>query len=91
MSVVLFMLFGLSVGVAARFLVPGNDPWGWAASIALGVLGASLGAFFGRVVGLYREGEPAGLFASIFGAGLMVLTYHAVTRRRRWREERVIR
>jgi len=82
MHIVLFLLFGLVVGITARFLVPGRESGGWVVSIGLGILGSALGAFLGRLVGLYREGEPAGFFVSVGGAILLLVAYHAVVRRR---------
>jgi len=82
MHIVLFLLFGLIVGATARFLVPGGGRGGWLVSIALGILGSGLGAFLGRVFGLYGEGEPAGFFVSVGGAILILVAYHAVVRRR---------
>jgi len=90
MSIVLFVLFGLSVGLMARSLVPGSEPVDWLVSVALGVLGSGFGAFFGRIIGLYREGQPAEFLAAIAGATLLVLGYHAMSRRRRWHQEREI-
>ncbi len=79
----LFLLFGLVVGVVARFLVPGREPGGWIVSMLIGVGGAMLGGFLGRVAGLYRPGQPAGFIMSLLGAILLVLCYHVVTMRRR--------
>ncbi len=82
MHIVLFLLFGLVVGTLARFLVPGREPGGWVISMAIGVGGAVVGGYFGRVVGLYREGEPAGFVMSLLAAISMVLAYKALIRRR---------
>ncbi len=83
MHIVLFLLFGLVVGALARLLVPGREPGGWVVSMLIGVGGAMLGGFLGRVLGLYREGEPAGFVMSLLGAVVLVVIYHAITVRRR--------
>jgi uncharacterized membrane protein YeaQ/YmgE (transglycosylase-associated protein family) len=82
MHFLLFLLFGLVVGTLARFLVPGREPGGWVISMLLGVGGAILGGYFGRVVGLYREGEPAGFLMSLLAAISMVVVYKALINRR---------
>jgi uncharacterized membrane protein YeaQ/YmgE (transglycosylase-associated protein family) len=82
MHFLLFLLFGLVVGTLARFIVPGREPGGWVISMLLGVGGAILGGYFGRVVGLYREGEPAGFLMSLLGAISMVVVYKALVARR---------
>ena len=49
MSVILFLIFGLIVGALARLIVPGREPGGWLTSLVIGVAGAFLGGFLGRV------------------------------------------
>jgi uncharacterized membrane protein YeaQ/YmgE (transglycosylase-associated protein family) len=84
MHLILFLLFGLVVGALARFIVPGREPGGWVISMMLGVGGAIVGGYFGRVVGLYQEGEPAGFIVSLLAAISLVVVYHAlITRRHR--------
>jgi uncharacterized membrane protein YeaQ/YmgE (transglycosylase-associated protein family) len=82
MHIIAFLLFGLFVGALARLIVPGREPGGWVVSMLLGIGGAFLGGFLGRVVGLYREGEPAGFVMSLIGAIVLVVGYHALARRR---------
>jgi uncharacterized membrane protein YeaQ/YmgE (transglycosylase-associated protein family) len=83
MHVILFLVFGLVVGAIARMIVPGKDAGGWVVSMVLGVAGAMLGGSLGQVVGLYRQGEPAGFLMSLVGAILLVGAYHAITGGRR--------
>jgi uncharacterized membrane protein YeaQ/YmgE (transglycosylase-associated protein family) len=82
MDFLLFFSFGLVVGALARLIVPGREPGGWIASMALGVGGAFAGGYLGRMLGFYREGEPAGFVVSLLGAALLVVAYQAFTRRR---------
>ena len=83
MSLILFLVFGLVVGVIARFLVPGREPGGGLVSMGIGIAGSFLGGFLGRAIGLYREGEPAGFLMALLGAILLVVAYHAISYRRR--------
>jgi uncharacterized membrane protein YeaQ/YmgE (transglycosylase-associated protein family) len=82
MHLILFLIFGLVVGAVARFLVPGKERGGWIVSTVLGIAGSFAGAFLGRALGFYREGEPAGFLMSVVGAVILVVLYHAVARRR---------
>ena len=82
MHMILFLVFGLIVGALARLLVPGREPGGWIISMLLGVAGSFLGGFLGRMLGMYREGEPAGFVMSLLGAVILVAGYHAIARRR---------
>lgn len=82
MSLILFLVFGLIVGALARLIVPGREPGGWVISMLIGIVGSFVGGFLGRGLGLYRDGEPAGFLMSLLGAVLLVVAYHALTRRR---------
>jgi uncharacterized membrane protein YeaQ/YmgE (transglycosylase-associated protein family) len=82
LHILLFLLFGLVVGAVARFLVPGREPGGWVVSMVLGIGGALLGGYFGRVLGLYREGQPAGFVMALLGAIVLVVVYQALAMRR---------
>ena len=78
MSLLLFLLFGLIVGIVARFLVPGREGGGWILSMALGIAGAYLGGFLGRSFGFYRDGQSAGFLFALLGAVLLLFGYHAL-------------
>jgi uncharacterized membrane protein YeaQ/YmgE (transglycosylase-associated protein family) len=77
MNLILFLIFGLAVGVVARFLVPGRESGGWMVSIVLGIAGSFAGAILGRVLGFYRDGEFAGFVMSVVGAAILLVLYHA--------------
>jgi uncharacterized membrane protein YeaQ/YmgE (transglycosylase-associated protein family) len=78
MHILLFLLFGLVVGIVARFFVPGREPGGWVMSIVLGIAGAYVGGFLGRAFGFYGNGQAAGFLFSVLGAVLLLLAYHAL-------------
>ena len=82
MGILAWILFGLVIGVIAKFLMPGRDPGGFIVTILLGIAGALLGGFIGQALGFYREGEGAGWLMSILGAILLLALYRMVTRRR---------
>jgi uncharacterized membrane protein YeaQ/YmgE (transglycosylase-associated protein family) len=77
-----WILFGLIVGVIAKLLMPGRDPGGVIVTMLLGIVGAVLGGFIGRALGLYRTDEPAGLVMSTIGAIVVLAIYRAVAHRR---------
>ena len=76
-----WILFGLIVGVLAKLVMPGRDPGGVIVTILLGIVGAVLGGFIGRSLGLYGTDEPAGLVVSTIGAIIVLAIYRAVARR----------
>ncbi|AUX43298.1 hypothetical protein SOCE26_047420 [Sorangium cellulosum] len=83
MSVLLWILFGLIVGVIAKLLTPGRDPGGFVVTTLLGVAGALLGGFIGRALGLYPSYQSSGgFFMSILGAVVLLALYSATLGRR---------
>jgi uncharacterized membrane protein YeaQ/YmgE (transglycosylase-associated protein family) len=81
MSVIGWIVFGLIVGVIAKFLMPGRDPGGFIVTILIGIAGALLGGFLGRAVGWYREGDPVGFVMAVLGSIVLLAIYRMVTRR----------
>jgi uncharacterized membrane protein YeaQ/YmgE (transglycosylase-associated protein family) len=73
MSIIGWIVFGLIVGVVAKFLTPGPDPGGWILTILLGIGGALLGGFIGRGLGWYREEDPVGFLMALLGAILILI------------------
>lgn len=70
-----WIIFGLIVGALAKLLMPGKDPGGWIMTTLLGIVGAVVGGFLGRLLGLYQEGEPAGFVGALLGAILVLWIY----------------
>jgi uncharacterized membrane protein YeaQ/YmgE (transglycosylase-associated protein family) len=77
-----WIIFGAIVGIIAKLLHPGRDPGGIIVTILIGIAGSLLGGFVGRAIGLYRQGQGAGIIMSILGAVVLLVLYTAVTRRR---------
>lgn len=75
-----WIIFGLVAGVIAKLIMPGKDPGGFAITILLGIAGALVGGFVGRAMGLYSEGEAAGLIMSVIGAIILLGIYRMVVK-----------
>lgn len=82
MTVLSWILFGLVVGIVAKFLTPGRDPGGFILTTLLGVAGAVLGGYLGRALGFYGPNQAAGFLMSVLGAIVLLLIYRAVSRPR---------
>ena len=78
MDILLWIVFGLVVGIVAKFIMPGRDPGGIIITIVLGIVGALLGGWIGRAMGLYREGEAAGFLMAVVGAVIILALYRLV-------------
>jgi uncharacterized membrane protein YeaQ/YmgE (transglycosylase-associated protein family) len=81
MGVIGWILFGLVVGIVAKLLMPGRDPGGFIVTTLLGIVGAVLGGFLGRSLGLYGPGEPAGFLMATLGAVVLLFIYRMLRRR----------
>lgn len=79
MYIIWLILIGLVAGAIAKLLMPGKDPGGIIVTILLGIAGALLAGFLGRLVGWYEPDEGAGLIAAILGAILLLLIYRLVS------------
>jgi uncharacterized membrane protein YeaQ/YmgE (transglycosylase-associated protein family) len=82
MGIISWIVFGLIVGAIAKLLMPGRDPGGFIVTMLLGVVGALLGGFIGRALGLYGPEEAAGWLMSIVGAIVVLMLYRLLIRRR---------
>jgi len=78
-----WILFGLVVGIVAKLLMPGRDPGGFIVTTVLGIVGAVVGGFLGRTLGLYGPGEPAGFLMATLGAVVLLFIYRMFVGRRR--------
>lgn len=68
-------MFGLVVGAIAKLLMPGRDPGGIIVTMILGIVGALLGGFVGRALGMYGPNESAGFIMALVGSVLVLLIY----------------
>jgi len=82
MSILWTIIIGLVVGALAKLIMPGKDPGGIIITILLGIVGAFLGTFIGRALGMYGPGQSAGWIMSLIGAIIVLLIYRMVAGRR---------
>lgn len=83
MGILAWILFGLIAGVIAKLIMPGRDPGGFIVTIGLGIVGALLGGFIGRLLGVGDvSGFNFGSFAlAVLGAVLLLVIYRTMKRR----------
>lgn len=81
MGVIGWIIFGLIVGIVAKFLMPGRDPGGFIVTILLGIAGALVGGYVGRAVGWYGTGDPVGFVMALLGAIILLALYRMLARR----------
>ncbi|MEU3063770.1 GlsB/YeaQ/YmgE family stress response membrane protein [Streptomyces subrutilus] len=87
MGIIAWIVIGLLAGIIAKALLPGKDPGGCVVTIAIGIVGALLGGWLGKV--LFGVESIDGFFdlstwiAAIVGSMILLLVYRLVTGGRR--------
>jgi uncharacterized membrane protein YeaQ/YmgE (transglycosylase-associated protein family) len=79
MDILLWIVFGLVVGVIAKFALPGRDPGGIILTIVFGIAGAMVGGWLGRLLGFYRPGDADGFVMAVAGAIVILVLCRVVT------------
>ena len=82
MGILGWIVFGLIVGALAKLVMPGKDPGGFVVTALLGIVGALVGGFVGRALGLYGPNDPAGFVMALVGAILLLALYRTSIGRR---------
>lgn len=81
MDLIVWLVIGLVAGALARLLVPGRDPMGLLATLALGLVGSVVGGFLAAA--LLGDDDGVGLFGSLVGAVIVLILWNAFVARNR--------
>ena len=79
MHILWTIVIGLVVGAIAKLLMPGKDPGGFIITILLGIAGAFVGTWIGRLFA--GETYTAGWIMSVVGAVILLLLYRLFFKR----------
>jgi uncharacterized membrane protein YeaQ/YmgE (transglycosylase-associated protein family) len=84
MAIILFIVFGLVVGLLARALMPGRQSMGWAMTAILGVVGSFVGGFLVSLVTDHRvtDFHTAGVIGSVIGSLVVLFVVGRTSSRR---------
>ena len=83
-GILAWIVIGGIAGGIAKLVMPGKDPGGCIVTVLLGVAGALLAGWIGRMVGWYGpEDQGAGFIAAVIGALILLVIYRVVAGRRR--------
>ena len=77
-----WIVIGLLAGALAKLIMPGRDPGGCIVTMLLGIAGALLAGFMGRLAGLYAPGQGAGFIAAVLGAIAILIVYRFLAAKR---------
>lgn len=72
------IIIGGAAGAIAKFIMPGKDPGGIIVTIVLGIAGALLMGFLGKMLGF--NGDGAGFIAAIIGAIILLFGYRLINK-----------
>jgi uncharacterized membrane protein YeaQ/YmgE (transglycosylase-associated protein family) len=75
------IIIGFIAGLVAKFIMPGKDPGGFLVTTGLGIGGALLATFLGRLIGWYEEGQSAGFIAAVVGALIVLGVYRLIRKK----------
>lgn len=78
-SILAWIILGLVAGAIAKWIHPGPDPGGWVVTILIGIVGAFVGGFITRAVGIGpSETDVVNLWSiivAVFGAVICLWAY----------------
>jgi len=77
-----WIVIGGLAGAIAKALMPGRDPGGCIVTIILGVAGAVVAGYLGRMLRWYGPNDNVGFLAAIVGAFIILFIYRLVAGRR---------
>lgn len=77
MGILSWIVFGLIVGILAKFVLPGRDPGGIFVTILLGIGGAVIGGMIGTQLGFGKVSgfDLRSFLLAISGAVLLLYSY----------------
>ena len=86
MGVILFIIFGLIVGLIARALMPGRQPMGFILTAILGMAGSFVGGYIGHMIkgggGDMEATDPYNWIGAVLGSLLLLFLYSMFAGRR---------
>jgi uncharacterized membrane protein YeaQ/YmgE (transglycosylase-associated protein family) len=89
MAIISWVLWGLFVGVIARFLRPGKTSMGIGMTIVLGVAGSLIGGFIARSLLHIADGDNfdiGSFFIAVAASFLLLAIWEPIARRREKRD-----
>ena len=72
-SLILTIVVGFLVGLAARAILPGKQITGVVGTTVLGIGGALVASYVGQLLGYYKVGEPMGFVGAVVGALVLLV------------------
>lgn len=81
MHILWTIIVGFVVGVIAKFIYPGKQHMGWIWTIILGIAGAFVATYLGKLLHIYEPGQAAGFIGAIIGALILLFIYNLIKKK----------
>jgi uncharacterized membrane protein YeaQ/YmgE (transglycosylase-associated protein family) len=88
-EIIAALLIGIVAGYLGRLLLPGRDPMGFVQTVAFGIVGALVGYFLFRAIGIGDEDkfDFGGIVGAIIGTMIVLGIWRVIAGRGRDRAE----
>ncbi len=73
-----WIIIGGLAGALGKLIMPGDDPGGFFVTVLLGIAGAMLMGFLGKLMGWYEMGSGPGFIAAVVGSIILLAIYRMV-------------
>lgn len=83
MGIISWIVLGLIVGLLAKFFMPGKDPGGIILTILIGIAGAIIGGYLGRLLGIgdVKGFDFTSLLLALGGSILLLIVYRILRKK----------
>jgi uncharacterized membrane protein YeaQ/YmgE (transglycosylase-associated protein family) len=78
MNILWAIIIGFISGAIAKLVMPEKDPGGFILTTLLGIIGATVSTWLGRLLGFYGPNEGVSLIAAVTGAAILIAIYHLI-------------
>jgi uncharacterized membrane protein YeaQ/YmgE (transglycosylase-associated protein family) len=80
-SLLVTVVVGFLVGLAARAILPGKQIMGVIGTTVLGVAGSLVASYLGQLLGYYKIGEPMSFVGAVVGALVLLFLWNLIFNR----------
>ena len=81
-DIIFWIIVGGIAGALAKLIMPGDDPGGFIITILLGIAGAIVGGFLGRLIGIGGGGLIWSIIIATIGAIILLAIYRLIASNR---------
>ena len=80
-AIIFWIIVGGIAGLLAKWVMPGDDPGGVILTVILGIVGAVIGGYLLRLIGIGTGGWIGSIIAGFIGAVILLVIYRLIANR----------